>query len=135
MKGKIYTIDEVNKILPLVRPIVTDLVAQYNNLSTALKVYDSVKSDGIAERIEISSVEVAKEVDALQLLIKEVESLGGTVKDYEQGGIDFYGEVDGKIIYFCWLLSDANITMYHDVEQGFSSRRCVPTLSQVGCAR
>ena len=34
-------------------------------------------------------------------MIQEIEALGGTVKDYEQGFIDFYGDVSGEIVYLC----------------------------------
>ena len=65
-------------------------------------------------------------LNQFQALVEEIEALGGTVKDYEAGRIDFYGDVDGEIVYLCWQRGEASIGHWHSLEEGFSSRRLLP---------
>ena len=69
---------------------------------------------------------MAATLDRFQSLIEEIEALGGTVKDYERGMIDFYGEVDGEIVYLCWQRGEESICHWHRLEEGFSKRREIP---------
>lgn len=137
MKGKIFTPDEANRMLPLVSRIVTDIVAAYRAVNDALQALEVAKhalapATG-AEEIELERVvrqrdeDVAKLLDRFQGLIEEIEALGGTVKDYEHGAVDFYGEVDGEIVYLSWQPGEARIGFWHRLEDGFGQREALPT--------
>lgn len=54
---------------------------------------------------------------------KQIESLGAVLKDPRLGLLDFYGRVDGKLVWLCWKYGEARITHYHALDEGFSSRR------------
>ncbi|MDJ0522128.1 MAG: DUF2203 domain-containing protein [Planctomycetota bacterium] len=128
MKGKIFTPDEANRMLPLVSRIAEDIVATYADVNRALQAFEAEKAraeadesrqDVLRERDE----EVAAVLDRFQGLIEEIEALGGTVKDYESGMIDFYGEVDGEIVYLCWQRGEDEISHWHRLEEGYGRRR------------
>jgi hypothetical protein len=131
MRGKIFTIDEANRMLPLVSRIADDIVAAYADVNRALQAFEAAKStaekapdDSYAqESLNARDGEVASVLDHFQGLIEEVEALGGTVKDYERGFVDFYGEVDGEIVYLCWQRGEEHISFWHRLEDGFSKRR------------
>ena len=140
MKGKIYTPDEANRMLPLVSRIADDIVSTYAKVHQALREFEAEKArgeerpssgstrpmDGHAPDHETSlrrlDAEVARLLDRFQVLVDEIEALGGTVKDYERGCIDFYGEVDGEIVYLCWQRGEDSIAHYHRLDEGFSNR-------------
>ncbi len=131
MKGKIFNPDEANRMLPLVSRIATDIVDTYEKVNLALQAFETEKARAEKEanrEIELRrrDEDVARLLDRFQGLIEEIESLGGTVKDYEQGGIDFYGEVDGEIVYLCWRPGDDEIRWFHRVDEGYSKRRPLP---------
>jgi len=128
MKGKIFTIDEANRMLPLVARIADDIVATYGEVNRALQSYEDTKAQ--VDRNEASDselrqrdAEVAEVLDRFQSLIQEIEALGGTVKDYEQGFVDFYGDLDGEIVYLCWSRGEDRISHWHRLEEGFAKRR------------
>ena len=137
MKGKIYTPDEANRMLPLVSRIADDIVATYAKVHQALRELEAVKA-GNAEPEEASvsvanaadrgtllahlDAEVARLLDVFQGLVEEIEALGGTVKDYERGCVDFYGEVAGEIVYLCWQRGEESIAHWHALDEGYSDR-------------
>ena len=144
MKGKIYTPDEANRMLPLVSRIADDIVATYAKVHQALRELEAVKA-GTAdpEEAPVSAAsaadretlrtrldaEVARLLDVFQGLVEEIEALGGTVKDYERGCIDFYGEIDGEIVYLCWQRGEHSISFWHRLEEGYADRQPIPVPS------
>jgi hypothetical protein len=131
MKGKIFTPDEANRMLPLVSRIADDIVAAYSHVNTVLGEFEAEKTRAEADESRMPILRerdeaVAVALDQFQALVEEVEALGGTVKDYEAGKIDFYGDVDGEIVYLCWQRGEASIAHWHSLEEGFNSRRALP---------
>ncbi len=131
MKGKIFTVDEANRMLPLVSKITDDVVATYREVNQALQAYEAEKTEaqkdpGHETELRRRDAEVAEVLDRFQGLILEIEALGGTVKDYEQGFVDFYGEVDGEIVYLCWTRGERVISHWHRLEEGYAKRRELP---------
>ena len=134
MKGKIFTPDEANRMLPLVSRIADDIVATYARVHEALKAFEAEKGrqdeiESITEsddaRLDKLDREVAAQLDRFQGLIEEIEALGGTVKDYERGCVDFYGDLDGEIVYLCWQRGEEVICHWHRLEEGFASRKAI----------
>jgi hypothetical protein len=134
MKGKIFSVDEANRMLPLVTLIAEDIVATYAEVNRALQAYEATKAEAerdpkAAAELRRRDAEVGDVLDRFQRLIQEIEALGGTVKDYEQGFIDFYGEVGGEIVYLCWTRGEASISHWHRLEEGYAKRRDLPTVN------
>jgi len=134
MRGKIFTVDEANRMLPLVVRIADDIVATYGEVNGALQAYEAAKADtsgSTASETELRrrDQEVGDVLDRFQGLIQEIEALGGTVRDYERGYVDFYGDVGGEIVYLCWSRGEDSITHWHRLEEGYAKRRHLPTVS------
>lgn len=127
MKGKIYTVEEANKTLPLLKTIIDDLKRTYQEINIALITYESAKDEGVSDS-EMATIdaEVARVLETFDKIIQEVESLGASVKDYEHGFVDFYSEIDGEIIYLCWAPGEESVQHWHRLEDGFSKRRKLP---------
>jgi hypothetical protein len=123
-------------MLPLIRRIADDIVGTYAKVNDALKAYEAEKarteqSGDEGPELARRDADVARALDKFQALIEEVESLGGTVKDYENGGIDFYGDVEGEIVYLCWRRGEDEIRYWHRLEDGYSKRQPLPTPTTV----
>jgi hypothetical protein len=131
-KKKLFTIDEANNALPLVRAIVTDIVAKYREVSERKarldQIRDSRKASGRGPhdlyREELVQVEeeLDKEVTLLQEFIEELEALGVELKDISRGLIDFRSLMDGREVYLCWLLGEEEVGHWHELDAGFSGR-------------
>ena len=139
MKGKIFTTDEADRMLPLVSRIADDIVVAYSEVNEALHAYQSEETrakaaphaqagtrEPLLEQrtlLEKSNLAVERALDRFQKLIEEIEALGGTLRDYERGSIDFYGEVDGEIVYLCWQRGEDHVGHFHKLDEGFTKRR------------
>jgi hypothetical protein len=51
---------------------------------------------------------------------------GIEVKDLEAGLIDFYGLVNGELVFLCWRPGEEEVGFYHPLQGGFRSRRPLP---------
>ncbi len=145
MKGKIFTTDEADRMLPLVSRIADDIVLAYSEVNEALHAYQGEEArakaaphaqagtrEPLLEQgtrleqgtlLEKANLAVERALDRFQRLIEEIEALGGTLRDYERGSIDFYGEVDGEIVYLCWQRGEDHVGHFHKLDEGYSKRR------------
>jgi hypothetical protein len=57
--------------------------------------------------------------EAVDALARE----GIQVKDLESGLIDFFGRVDGEVVFLCWRRGETEVAHYHSLTGGFRSRR------------
>ena len=131
-KKKYFTIDEANNALPLVRAIVTDIVAKFDEVSerkVRLEQISESRTSGGRDphdlyREEIVQVEqeIENEIAHLREYIEELEKLGVELKDIGRGLIDFRSIMDGREVYLCWLLGEDEVGHWHELDAGFSGR-------------
>lgn len=55
--------------------------------------------------------------------LTEIEAIGVTVQDLEDGLLDFPCVMDGKTVMLCWRLGEDAIAHWHDPEDGFAGRK------------
>lgn len=106
---RIFTIEEANRTLPLVRQIVADI------LRTAERVRGLEDGDDSISVLE-------GELEELQL---ELEELGCLYKDwsYSVGLVDFPCEIDGEVVFLCWRSDEESLSWYHRIEEGYRGRQ------------
>jgi hypothetical protein len=132
-KKKLFTIEEANKALPLVRAIVADIVSKYSAVSERKSRLDQIResrssrergsSDLYGEELTQVEQELDKEIAELQEFIEELENLGVELKDISRGLVDFRGQMDGREVYLCWLLGEDEVGHWHELDAGFSGRQ------------
>lgn len=134
MRGKIFTVAEANRMVPLVSRIADDIVATYGEVNRSLQGYEEAKAAAATDEagaleLRRRDADVAEVLERFQALIQEIEALGGTVKDYEHGFIDFYGDVGGEIVYLCWSRGEAAVSHWHRLDEGYGKRRDLPAVT------
>jgi hypothetical protein len=65
----------------------------------------------------------------LETGIKGIMNMGITVKDVDEGLIDFLGKRNGREVYLCWKYGEDDIDYWHDLTTGFAGRQ--PIDSQI----
>jgi hypothetical protein len=132
-KKKFYTLAEANAALPLLKVILRDVTTLANDLRERHQRLSHLKkrSQGLdqAHREEIEQLD--EELERGQQQMKEYEmelrNLGIELKDYYTGLIDFRHIKDGREVYLCWKLGEANIGHWHELDAGFSGRQKLAT--------
>lgn len=54
---------------------------------------------------------------------RDIQGLGAIVKDTTMGLLDFYGRLDGRLVWLCWRFGEERLGYYHELDTGFSGRR------------
>ena len=124
-RKKLFTLDEANRALPLVRRIALDIVRIHEE-ATILhsRLEHRTRSQ---QRSEIES-SLERAVDRLNDLIEELKEIGCELKDYRMGLIDFVGKHQGREIYLCWRLGEDQIGHWHELNDGIAGRKPVSLL-------
>lgn len=128
---KLFSVEEANKALPLVRAIVADIVRQFqavDDLRRRLSVLASrdrrrpSPDDPYAEERRQSEAELEAQEAKLQEYVEELERLGVELKGPD-GLCDFPSMLDGRPVYLCWRLGEPEVTYWHDRQAGFAGRQ------------
>ena len=124
---RLFTVDEANRTLPLVRRIVEDVVRQHRIWREKILELDLVASSSRAEEprlraevLEKEAQELAREIDGYQ---KELEELGIQLKDRRLGLVDFPSDMAGKRVLLCWRLGETEVQFWHEEDAGYSGRQ------------
>jgi len=130
----LFTVDEANQILPLVRSIVRDVVNDFRELRgagrerRALEVETS-GSRGAQQHIEELKEKVSGFSARIESYLRELSDLGLEVRDLELGLVDFPTLIDGEPAYLSWRLGETKVSWWHPADKGFSERTRVPAVT------
>lgn len=116
--GKLFTVDEANRMLPLVRRIVTDILDAGNEMK---KMSRETMTGEHAVRLETRIAE-------LKSYLQELEDLGCSYKDWDfkTGMVDFPTEIDGKTVFLCWRSDEESVGFYHRDAADYDKRKPIP---------
>ncbi|HEY5220299.1 MAG TPA: DUF2203 domain-containing protein [Gemmatimonadaceae bacterium] len=124
---KLFTVDQANATLPLVRRIVADVVRQHAVWREKILELDLVASGGAADDQKADTVRLEHEVQALAREIagfqRELGALGIEMKDPRLGLIDFPTDMNGRRVLLCWRLNEPEVQFWHEVDAGYSGRQ------------
>ena len=119
--GKLFTLDQANRALPLVRRVADD-IAQQQRVVTALELAAGQEKGGPSKELRHRYHEA---VERLRELADELTEIGCELKDAAQGLVDFQAEHAGRVVYLCWRLGEDRIEYWHELHTGFGGRQKV----------
>ena len=127
---KVFTVEQANAALPLVRAIASDLAAlsrdvieRRERLSLLLEGRQRDKRDLYGEELAQVEEELHRDTERLQGYVEELRELGVEPKNGPEGLIDFPAVMDGRAVYLCWKLGEPEVLHWHDLEAGFRGRQ------------
>ena len=124
---QLFTVEQANRTLPLVRKIVEDVVRQHRLWREKILELDLVASAARAseprdraEELERDAQAIAREIDGFQ---HELEQLGIQLKDRRLGLVDFPSEMSGRTVLLCWRLGEPEVQFWHELDAGYAGRQ------------
>ncbi len=127
---KIFTPEQANATLPLVKLIVADIVALSNELMERRERLESMRDragqlSNSSDGDEVADIELRSSEDVQQLdtLVRELLELGVEPKVLTEGLVDFPAMIDGKIVNLCWKYGEDKIEFWHTLDDGFAGRK------------
>jgi len=134
-KRRYFSVEEANRMLPLVRAIVTDIVQQWHKvnelkqrLSAVMSERKRPASDIYSEELAQSQAEMEVEEEKLAFYIEELTKLGVELKGPD-GLCDFFSIMDGREVYLCWRLGEPEVAHWHELNAGFAGRKPLASLT------
>lgn len=94
---RFFSFDEANRMLPLVRRIVEDIMVEY-------------RTGG-------------RDADRLGSLVAELHELGCYFKGFDEGLVDWYSYYENRPVLLCWKGGETGIEWWHEVDGGFAGRQ------------
>jgi hypothetical protein len=129
---KLFTVEEANRTLPLVRRILEDIVQQHRAWRERILELDLLastraeESRGRAAELEREAQALAREIDGYK---RELEELGMQLKDPRLGLVDYPSEMNGRAVLLSWRLGEPEVQFFHEVDSGYAGRQPLsPTL-------
>jgi len=141
---KYFTVAEANAALPLAQAIVRDITtlardlrARHEDLRERQDRLSRLKTSerlrlGQAHEEEVRQIsaeftrltaEFEQDQERMGEYVKELTDLGILLKDYDTGLLDFPCLVEGREVYLCWRLGEAEVSHWHETNAGFKGRR------------
>jgi hypothetical protein len=128
----VLSLEAVNSLIPDLQRLVEAQLRMRATIEVALSKLSEELGD-VPNAIVIAAGDSAELRTYKQALIAEieryrggwrqVESMGGVIKDARTGLVDFYGRVDGQLVWLCWKVGEDEVTHYHALNEGFSARK------------
>jgi hypothetical protein len=117
-----FTLGQANNLVPVINDLMLGLRFAYAELISGAE-------DGeLALLAETSGGawpgrERAEAAVTVSLAFESLEELDVLVRDVERGIVDFPTLMDGREVYLCWHVGEAEIGHWHELESGFAGRR------------
>jgi hypothetical protein len=130
-KAQALEYSTVQRMLPLIRAIVRDIVSsqhQLNKLTPELESLERHRSDLSwleRQRRYHVSAEVEAAEKTLQQAVSELQQLGVTIVDRSTGQVAFPTRINGRPAAFSWQPEDDTVKYWHYEEE--NTRRPIPT--------
>lgn len=121
---RFFSLEEANRMLPLVKRIARDIAAQWSDLEPLLARWQglSVEARGEPEGRKLKAELDARSL-ALDELVAELQDLGCHFKGFPEGLVDWYSLYAGRPVFLCWKLGEEEIGWWHQVDAGFAGRQ------------
>jgi hypothetical protein len=137
--ARLFTIEQANAMLPLVRAITTDLatlakdvVERRHRLALLTSGRDLKQGDPYSDELAQMDADLERDASRLQGYVDELRELGVEPKGAVEGLVDFPCKLDGRIVLLCWKLGEPEVLYWHAVDSGFAGRQPLTAGSVTG---
>lgn len=127
--ARYFTREEAEKLLPQISVVLYNIQQEHTAMKgqeEELNVLETrARGNGyhLHERITKLQHELTRHIQALRVLLMELERFGCELKDPMTGLIDFLSLRAGREVYLCWRLGEEGINYWHELQAGFAGRQ------------
>ena len=131
---RVFSLEAVNAMVPRLRTLVGRQLGRRGEIETKIRALGEASGNVLPDQITPPDASDPEPVRTLKSELvariaeyqdgwSEVEEMGAVLKDPRIGLLDFYGQVDGKLVWLCWKYGEESISHYHALNEGFSARK------------
>ena len=133
MESKLIAIEEANRMLPLLRQIVKDIITNWELIIFKRTTLESLEkglgTDGaplepLERDVKIQQLkqELNYLIDRINNYIREIEELGCFVEEFKRGIINFPSLYNGRKVFLCWKPEEEAVRHWHELDETFNDR-------------
>ena len=132
MDRRVFTLEAVNALVPELQGLVGRQLERRSGIEQLLARLGRELGD-VPDRIVLDPADphevremkrdLVRRIEEYRAGWREVEDMGAVLKDPRIGLLDFYGSVEGKMVWLCWKYGETEVLWYHALEEGFSGRK------------
>ncbi len=128
MSNKLFSLQEANRLLPLLRRIMKDITACWERIIYKRTELECLEKDptihgSIEKVIQAIKGELNYLLDKINHYIKEVEDLGCFVEEFKRGIVNVPTLYHGRKVFLCWKVDEESVEYWHKLDEGFNDRR------------
>ena len=130
MPPRLFTLDEANRLLLSLEPLVCRLAEKRQELRGHQAVLEEFrtaagKSGGgmPGGRFAQARIQAERLTGEIAAGIRQIETWGCVIKDLDQGLVDFPSIRAEETVFLCWRLGEASIRYWHGLQEGFAGRK------------
>lgn len=132
---RLFTVDEANALLSVIRPDIEELIATFREIRAEVEVAASsagaqVDSVDVPKRLEERGI-APKLFVKIRSIIGRIHAQGCLVNGPEAGLVDFPCLYDNEIVFLCWKHGEPRVSHWHRIPDGFAGRRPLLDASEV----
>jgi hypothetical protein len=137
--SKLFTVNEANALLPIVRPMIEKILEIIQSLRVKSEIVIRAENidpetPNLMGRLQQND-EIAGFIKQINDSVNEVQQHGCVCKGVEQGLLDFPCLFGEEIVFLCWQYGEPEIAYWHRIEDGFAGRRPLLDSSAAGSNR
>ena len=117
---RIFSPDEADRTLPYLTRVAADVVRVYERVVTLRRQIEACDDSAIARALDRDYEQV---MDRLSELVDEVRGVGGELRDFTKGQIDFPARVAGREVLLSWQRGEATVSHWREREDVTGPRR------------
>ena len=135
MESRVISIQEANRMLPLLRQIVGDIMAHWEQIIAKRTELECLEKEGQEGGSSAEATPAGREgqigelkadlnylIDRINQFIREVEDLGCFVEEFRRGIINFPSLFHGRKVFLCWKPDENEVTHWHELDETFKDR-------------
>ncbi len=128
-QSRIVSIEEANRMLPLLARVVGDIVRVWDQiilkrteLECIEKNSDRTESANRQDEVQEFKNELNRLIDRINGYIREIEDLGCFVQEFKRGVINFPSLYVGRKVFLCWKPGDGEVRHWHELDESYNER-------------
>lgn len=133
MESRIISVDEANRMLPLLRQIVSDIMTHWEKIIFKRSQLECLEKEtrssaagpapaAVEERSQSLKFELNYLIDKINNYIREVEELGCFVEEFKRGIVNFPSLYSGRKVFLCWRPGEAEVCHWHELDETYNDR-------------
>lgn len=138
---RLFTVDQANALIPFLEKALSELAAFRTDMRALRKDIEVLSliaaSAGATENPDTAELREKRRryrtaAAELEKINSAIEEAGCLVKHPDEGLVDFFHLLNGRLVFLCWKVGEKAVGYWHPLSGGYAGRRPLPGGSPTG---